>query len=125
MFDHSSVTLDGVHNASSNLTLGTTGHGMLVPVAPQRTMPLLPLLAASLLAIAAFLAARFSRASKRLRLASSWLAVLVLVACALAACNSSGNGGGAATPAGSYTVTVTLAAGADSHPIPVTLNVTR
>jgi len=50
--------------------------------------------------------------------------VLVLVACALVACNS-GNGGPAITPSGSYTVNVTLAAGADSHPIPVTLNVSR
>lgn len=125
MFDHPSVTLDGVHNSTSTLTLGTTGHAVLIPVASsQRPMPLLPLFIASLLAMAAFLAARFSRASKRLRLASAWLVVLVLVACALVAC-SSGGGGPATTPAGTYTVTVTLAAGADSHPIPVTLNVTR
>jgi Bacterial Ig-like domain (group 3)/FG-GAP-like repeat len=118
-FSNSSVTLDGTHNATSTLTIQTSGASSAA--APPANWPAsrLGLLIAAF-AIPVFSLAAFWVGSRRLRPALGFALGLALLVAVFAGCAARPG-----TPAGSYSVSVALVAGADTHNVPITLHVSH
>ncbi len=121
----SSVTLDGVHAASTTITIMTTARASAPasprqPATPSRRQ-LLPAWIAVLAGLALWMAF-----STRLRKRMALGFIAVAIAFVLFACNSGGGGGGAGgggggTPAGTYSVTISGAAGASINSAPTVI----
>ncbi len=124
-----SVTLDGTHAATSQMTIMTTGPRAGVRVASAGTASgsgskLGPMAASFGVGLLGIFGLSLFSPRKTVRRMALLLAVLTIPVMALVACSGSpGGSGGGGTPTGSYMISVTGTAGTDTHAAPVTLTV--
>ncbi len=122
-FTPPSVTLDGMHAASSTATIQTTANSA-IPIA-RRSMPLLPNVRWIVLTgvFTLFLLGLSGLAQRGSRRGAFACLLLIGAVLAIAACGGSNPSNPTGTPPGAYNVSLTGTAGATSHSITVTVTV--
>jgi hypothetical protein len=123
-FSQRSLTLDGTHSATSELTIRTTGGKAGFGPLPFGRTPRLPAALYALLATAALLCLWLAHASSDARRIPAFMLIAILVAFAAVACSSNPNGKDA-TPAGRYPIGIQVSASGSSHTAEVLLNVSN